>query len=145
MALSILLLLLGLVLLVAGADFLVRGVSSLAESIGVPSLVIGLTVVAFGTSTPELVVNLYAAIHGETELAFGSIVGSSAINIGFVLAITALVHPLAVQPTIITREIPMMILGVAAMLVMANDRALNHAEVDSLSRSDGIILLLLFC
>jgi len=145
MTLSILLLIVGLLLLVGGADLLIRGVSSLAESVGVPSLVIGLTVVAFGTSTPELVVNGYAAFHGQTELAFGSIVGSSAINIGFVLALTAVVHPLTVRPTIITREIPMMILGVVAMLVMANDRYLNHAAVDSLSRADGIILLLLFC
>lgn len=135
----------GLVLLVGGADVLIRGVSALAEAVGVPPLVIGLTVVAFGTSTPELVLNAVAAAHGETDLAFGNLVGSCTINIGWVLALTALVRPLSVEPSIITREIPMMLLGTAAVVVLACDHAFDGAATGQLSRGDGLMLLLLFC
>ena len=145
MLVSIGLLVGGLTLLVGGANYLIRGVSALAAAAGVSPLVIGLTVVAFGTSTPEIVVNVLAAANGETGLAFGNIVGSCAINIGFVLALTALIRPLDVEVTVITREIPMMVLGVAALVVMSEDRLLNRAAADALNRGDGLILLLLFC
>ena len=144
MLLAIVLLVLGLVLLIGGADLLVRGVSALAAAAGVPPLVIGLTVVAFGTSTPEIVVNVLSAAKGQTSLAFGNIVGSSAINIGFVLALTAIVRPLAVEVTVITREIPMMVLGAAALVVMSEDAWLDGAAADVLTRGDGLMLLLLF-
>lgn len=134
----------GLVLLVGGADLMVRGVSALARAAGVPPLVVGLTVVAFGTSLPEVVINSLSAVHGETSLAFGNIVGSCAINIGFVLAVTALIRPLNVEASIILREIPMMLLAVAAMLVLSIDVYINHAPENVLVRGDGLILLLLF-
>lgn len=138
----------GLVLLVGGADLLVRGVSALARAAGVPALLIGLTVVAFGTSLPEVMLNTRAAINNEQQqlgLAFGNIVGASALNIGFVLAIAALVRPLKVQRSIIVREIPMMILAAAALLVLSCDVAIDRAAADVLGRSNGIILLLFFC
>ena len=144
MSLSILLMVVGLVLLVGGADVLIRGVSALAAALGVPPLVIALTVVAFGTSTPELVVNSVAAHNGETGLVFGNLIGSCAINIGWVLALTALVRPLKVEASIITREIPMMLLAVAAVVVMTADQRLGDGASDLLSRGDGILLLLLF-
>lgn len=144
MILLLLLLAAGLVLLIAGADFLVRGVSALAEALGVPPLVIGLTVVAFGTSTPEVVVNIMAAAKGDTALSFGNLVGSCAINIGFVLALTAIVRPLDVESTVVSREIPMMLLGIATLVVLAEDRFFNGSEHSTLVRSDGIVLLLLF-
>jgi cation:H+ antiporter len=145
MLLSLLSLAAGLALLIGGADLLVRGVSALARAVGVPPLVVGLTVVAFGTSMPEVVVNTMSAARQTTDLAFGNIVGSCAINIGFVLAITALIRPLTVEPSVITREIPMMLLGVAAIMVMSADVRLSGGAVNSLNRSDGIVLLLLFC
>lgn len=141
---NLLLLIVGLGLLIGGADVLVRNVSRLAEWLGVPPLVIGLTVVAFGTSMPELVINTLSAVHGETALAFGNIVGSALVNIGFVLAISALACPLRVQPSIIAREIPMMLLAVAAVLILSADKFLVGADQSQLSRQDGLILLLLF-
>lgn len=143
--LSATLLTIGLILLLAGAKFLVDGVSAIARAAGVSPLVVGLTVVAFGTSTPEVVINGIAAYRGETALAFGNIIGSCAINVGFVLAVTAIICPLAVQPSIITREIPLLLLTVAALVVMSEDMRLTHAAADSLSRADGLILLLIFC
>jgi cation:H+ antiporter len=145
MGISILILVVGMILLIGGADWLVRGVAALAAEAGVSQLIIGLTVVAFGTSTPELVVNTISAWHGQTDLAFGNLVGSCSINVGFVLALTAIIRPLKVEPSIITREIPMMLLGVASLVVMSSDITLNHADADVLSRGDGLILLLLFC
>lgn len=135
----------GLALLLLGAKFLVDGASALARRAGVSPLIVGLTVVAFGTSTPEVVVNVMATINGETGLTFGNVVGASAVNVGFVLALTALIRPLAVERSIITREIPMVLLAVAALIVMSLDGLLNRAWPDALSRTDGIILLLLFC
>ncbi|CAN5329259.1 calcium/sodium antiporter [soil metagenome] len=143
---TLLILIAGLALLIAGADVLVRGVSGLAASLGVPPLVIGLTVVAFGTSLPELVINTMSAAKGQTELAFGNLVGACTLNIGFVLAITALVRPIEVHASIITREIPMMLLGVAGIVVLTLDRELGGVTnaIDMLSRTDGMMLLLLF-
>jgi cation:H+ antiporter len=142
-----LLLILGLAILLVGADILVRGVSSLARAMGVSPLVIGLTVVAFGTSTPELVLSTLAAFRGETGLTFGNIVGANTVNIGLVLAVAAIVRPFEVEISMITREIPMMILGVAAMFVLSMDGWLGGSGFgtgDTLSRGDGLMLLLLF-
>lgn len=141
---AVLLFLGGLALLLTSAKYFVDGISRLAGALGVPPLVIGMTVVAFGTSTPELVVNGLSASRGETALAFGNIMGSCIVNVGFVLAVTALVRPLKVEPSLITREIPMLLLGVAAFLALASDRYLDGAAADLLARADGVILLLLF-
>jgi cation:H+ antiporter len=145
---NVLFLVAGLALLVFGADSLVRGVSALARALGVPPLIIGLTVVAFGTSVPELTINTLAALHNDGPqmgLAFGNLVGACTLNIGLVLALSAIVRPLTVGKTIILRDIPMMILSVTAMVVLSADRRLNHAELNQLVRGDGLILLLLFC
>jgi len=138
------LLLAGLAMLLAGARWFVNGVSTIAASLGVPPLVIGLTVVAFGTSTPELVINGLSASRGSTALAFGNIVGSCIVNIGFVLAVTAILQPLRVDASMITREIPMLIVAVSAVLILANDRLLDLADVNRWTRTDGVILLLFF-
>jgi len=134
----------GLVLLLIGAERLVSGVSALAASFGVPPLVIAMTVVAIGTSTPEIVVNVVSARRGETGLAFGNIVGSCTINIAFVLGLTAMIRPLVVEPSMITREIPMMLLAVGAVFVLSHDRAVGDGSADVLNHADGLMLLLLF-
>jgi cation:H+ antiporter len=143
MAVDLTLLIVGFVLLLGGGDALVRGASALAASLGVPPVLIGLTVVAFGTSTPELVVNLAAAFRGSTEIGFGNVVGSNIANIGLLLAITAIVSPLAIHRTVVIREIPMMILACAAALVLAGGGILGE-EVAGYARGDGLMLLLLF-
>src|SRR5688572_3426125 len=144
MILSLLLMSIGLALLVGGAEALVRGASALARRLGVSPIVIGLTVVAFGTSTPELAVNLTAALNGNTGVSFGNVVGSNICNIGLILAVAALVRPLQVHASVVNREIPMLLLGTAAAIAMAYDRRLNGAAADAFARGDGVVLLLLF-
>lgn len=136
----------GLVALIFGADFMIRGISSLATKLGVPAIVIGMTVVAFGTSLPEVAVNVMSAAKHQTDLAFGNIVGSCSINLGWVLALTAIIRPLKVDAIIIRRELPFMILASAMLLVMSLDPQLNGPSfLPILPRTDGLLLLLLFC
>ncbi|MFP4146033.1 MAG: calcium/sodium antiporter [Phycisphaeraceae bacterium] len=144
MFLDFLLLALGLALLVGGAEALVRGASGLAARLGVAPLIVGLTVVAFGTSTPELVVSLQAAWQGQAEISFGNVVGSNVANVGLLLALTALVRPMTVHRSVVTREIPMMLLASLAALVLAADAWLSPAEAGLLARGDGLVLLLFF-
>jgi cation:H+ antiporter len=138
------LLLVGIALLIAGGELLVRGASSLAEILGISPLIIGLTIVAFGTSAPELSVNIAAAIKGSTDLSFGNIIGSNIANIGLILGIAALMKPLKVRSTVIVREIPMMILASAAAIVVSLDRVLRSGQ-GLFDRSDALLLLLFFC
>ncbi len=144
MLISCLILVVGLLLLVGGANVMIRGSTALATAFQVPPVVIGLTIVAFGTSAPELVVNCTAAFAGQPQLAFGSIIGSCTINLGWVLAITALVKAIKVEPSIISREIPMMLLATAVFFVLASDRFFDHAPENLLTRGNGAVLLLLF-
>jgi cation:H+ antiporter len=140
--LDLVLLIAGLVLLVGGAEALVRGGSGLARDFGVSPLVVGLTVVAFGTSAPELAVNLDASLRDQGELSFGNIIGSNVANIGLVIGIFAFLRPIPVEGNIIRREVPMMIAAALIAMVMA----VGTGKVPPLaySRGEGVILLLLF-
>jgi cation:H+ antiporter len=140
---TIALLLVGLALLLLGGGALVSGASSLANRWGVSPLVIGLTIVAFGTSAPELVVNILGALRNQTALAFGNVVGSNLANIGLVLGAAALVKPVTIQSQIVRRELPLLMLVTCILAVMTLDRVLHGGE-PVLTRSDGLILLLLF-
>lgn len=130
----------GLSLLIVGGDGLVRGASDIARRLGVAPVVIGLTVVAFGTSMPELVVNLAAALRGSGGIGFGNVVGSNIANIALILGLSAAVAPLAIHRTIIVREIPMMILAALAVVVMA----WSTGAAGRFERTEGVLLLLLF-
>lgn len=145
MLIACLILVAGLILLVGGANVMIRGATCLANAFHVPPVVIGLTIVAFGTSAPELVVNSTAAFAGQSSLAFGSIVGSCTINLGWVLALTALVKPIKVERSIISREIPMMLLATVTFFALSSDRLLDGATGDAITRGNGVVLLLLFC
>jgi cation:H+ antiporter len=140
---TFMLLLTGLLLLLAGGTGLVKGASAIATHYGISPLVIGLTVVAFGTSAPELVVNIVGALRGETELAFGNVTGSNLANIGLVLATAAIFRPLTIEGQIVRRELPLLLLGTTILLIMALDRPLSGLD-PVLTRSDGLILLLIF-
>jgi len=118
----------GLILLVFGADFLVKGAASLAKSLGVSSLVIGLTIVAFGTSAPELTVSLMSSLNGESDLAFGNVVGSNIFNILFILGVSALIVPLTVHRQIIRIETPLMIAAAFAVWLISSDGILERWE-----------------
>ena len=104
----------GLALLVGGAEFLVKGASKLAATVGIPPLVIGLTVVAFGTSAPELGVSLHASLTGQADIALGNVVGSNICNVLLILGISALIAPLSVAQQIVRLDVPIMI-GVSAL------------------------------
>lgn len=134
----------GFVFLIKGADLLVDGASSLAKRIGVSSLVIGLTIVAFGTSAPELVVNILASLKGNTEIAIGNILGSNIVNILLILGISAVIYPLAVKKGTVWKEIPLALLAVLVLALMANDVFVDGATSSVISRIDGFILIAFF-
>lgn len=136
--------LVGFVFLIKGAGFLVDGASSLAKKLRVSNLVIGLTIVAFGTSAPELFVNLYASFKGATDIAIGNIVGSNIVNILFILGISAIIFPLKVSSSTVWKEIPLSLLAAVLVLVMANDKLVDELGFNSLTRSDGLALIAFF-
>ncbi len=144
MIIPIILLILGFALLLLGADWLVRGGSSLAKRFNVPEIVIGLTVVAFGTSMPELMVNLMSRLKGVTDITFGDAIGSNNFNILIILGITALLCPLVVKKATIWKEIPFALFVALLVMFLANDQWLNPRAIDMLSRWDGIIMLAFF-
>lgn len=144
MIINILLLIGGLALILIGANCLTDGASSVAKKWGVSDLVIGLTIVAFGTSAPELVISTLSAIDGSAELAIGNVVGSNIFNILAIIGCVALVMPIKVEKSIMSNEIPLVILSAIAILFCANDILLNGSSTDLLSRGDGLILLLFF-
>jgi len=135
---------LGFVFLIKGADLLVEGASSLAKKFKINDLVIGLTIVAFGTSAPELFVNLSASINGSTEIAIGNILGSNIANVLLILGVTALIQPIKVQKSTIWKEIPFSLLAVIIVGIMANDIFIDGAKNSVLSRIDGFILIAFF-
>ncbi|MBQ9673694.1 MAG: calcium/sodium antiporter [Ruminococcus sp.] len=135
--LQVLLLVVGFILLVKGADFFVDGVSDIAAHFGIPQIVIGLTIVAFGTSAPEAAISITAAIQGSGGVAIGNIIGSNIMNVWLILGISAIVSPMLVQKNTIRYEIPFTILASTALLVMG---ILN----DDLYIVCGIILWVMF-
>lgn len=143
MLFSIILLIVGFTLLIKGADLLVEGSSSLASKLNISQIVIGLTIVAFGTSTPELIVNVFSAIEGTHDVGFGNVVGSNIINIFLILGVAAIIYPLQTQKNTVWKEIPFTLLGAFMLLVMCNDLLFN-SEANYISTSDGIILLFFF-
>ncbi len=144
MLLSIVFLIGGLVLILFGANWLTDGASAIARRMGVSDLIVGLTVVAFGTSAPELVISLLSAIGGSSELAVGNAVGSSTFNMLVIIGITAMVRPMPVTRSIMTNEIPLAVLSSLVILVMGNGPILGAGDHAVLSRVDGIVLLLFF-
>jgi cation:H+ antiporter len=136
-------LLLGLGVLLGGGEFLVRGATALAQSLGVSPLVIGLTVVAFGTSAPELAVNVSAALSGNSAITFGNVVGSNIANIGLILGLTALLHAMEVKRTLIRREIPIM-LGATAITILLGFGILQGNDPPAYGRLIGAIFLAAF-
>ncbi len=143
MILALLFLVVGLALLVKGADWLVDGASSLAKRIGISDLSIGLTVVAFGTSMPELVVNITSSLSGATDIAIGNVVGSNTANILLILGVAALITNISVQTSTVWKEIPFALLASVVLYFMAND-ALLDGGIAELTRSEGLVLISFF-
>jgi cation:H+ antiporter len=134
---------LGIALLVMGGTALVSGASQIAARYGVSPLVIGLTIVAFGTSAPELVINVLSSARGQTELAFGNVIGSNIGNLALILGLAAVVRPIEIHVGVVRREIPLLLLITSIMIVMALDGVFEGLQA-RIGRSDAVVLLLLF-
>ncbi|MDQ1351089.1 MAG: Calcium/sodium antiporter [Acidobacteriota bacterium] len=132
---------LGLALVIKGADYLIDGASSLAKHMHVSEIVIGLTIVAFGTSAPELIINIFSSIAGKNDLVLGNILGANMLNILFTMGIAGLIYPLDFNSNSIRKEIPFSLLATLVFFVLANDRFIFNTASNRLSRIDGLILL----
>jgi len=135
----------GFVILIKGADILVDGSVAIASHLNIPNIVIGLTIVAFGTSAPELVVNIIASAKGNTDIAIGNILGSNIANIFLILGISAIIYPIAARKNTVLKEIPLSLLAAIVLGVMANDKLIDgNIGFSGLTRTDGIILICFF-
>ena len=141
---DILLLIVGLGLILAGANFLTDGSAALAQRFRVPEFIIGLTVVAVGTSTPELVVSVLSAIAGKSDVAIGNVVGSNIFNVFVILGVCALIRPLPLTAGNIRRDIPFGVIASLLMLALAADSYVCKGAADRIGRIDGIVMLLLY-
>ena len=150
MTIPILLLILGLAVIAAGAHFMVEGASRIASRFGISELVIGMTVVAIGTSAPELVVSLLGAMKGSVGIAVGNVVGSNICNLLLIIGLSTLIYPMAVSREIVNRDMQFMLLSTLALLVIAFDRQIDTLTIDDdmtsnfVSRSEGILLVFFF-
>lgn len=138
---DILLLVGGLLLILIGANGLTDSAASVAKRFRIPSIVIGLTIVAFGTSAPELAVSVSSALKGSADIAIGNVVGSNIFNTLMIVGCTALFAPIVITRNTLRKEIPLCILSSIALLICANDILLNHATENVISITDGLLLL----
>jgi len=143
MFLTILLLILGLCLILAGANFMTDGSVAIAKRFGMSDFLIGLTVVAMMTSAPELVVSITGAVNASPEMAIGNIVGSNIFNILVIIGLTAIISPIAVTRGVLVNEIPLVILSSVILLIMGNSPWLDGGQM-TVTRADGLILLIFF-
>ena len=141
---NIFLLLVGLASILVGANFLTDGAAALAQRFRVPEFIVGLTVVAIGTSTPELVVSVLSAIGGQSDMAVGNVVGSNLFNVFVILGVCALIRPLALSQGNIRRDIPVGLGASLLLFVFASDKLLHLGAVDRIGRVEGIVMLLLY-
>ncbi|MBE7029055.1 MAG: calcium/sodium antiporter [Ruminococcaceae bacterium] len=138
--LSYVFLLIGFVLLVKGADYFVDGSSSLAKRLKIPSIVIGLTIVAFGTSAPEAAVSISASVTGNNGIVVGNVIGSNIFNLLMVVGVSAIIKPFTVKKKIINYDFPMSIYAALILIVVSLDTFLNGRTMNVVDRSEGIIL-----
>ena len=134
----------GIIFLIKGANFLVDGSSSLARKLRIPTLVVGLTIVAFGTSMPELVVNIIAALRGSTEVAFGNVIGSNMANILLILGIVAIISPIKIERSTVWKTLPFALLSVIVLFLVSNYILIDNINLTILTRVSGLIFLCFF-
>lgn len=141
---NILFLIGGLLLILLGANGLTDGAASVAKRFHIPSIVIGLTIVAFGTSAPELTVSISSALKGSADIAIGNVVGSNIFNTLMIVGCTALFAPIVITRNTLRKEIPLCILSSIVLLICANDVILDQSKENMLSTTDGLLLLCFF-
>jgi len=144
MIIEYILFILGFIALIYSAKWLVEGSSSLAKNFNIPDLIIGLTVVAFGTSAPELIINVIAGVTGKPDLAIGNIIGSNIANIMLILGTTAIIMQIPVQKSTILSEIPFSLAAALLFGFLANTHLLEDKGILGLSQIDGLILIFFF-
>ena len=143
MLLDIILLIIGFVVLIKGADFFVDGASSLARNFKLSAMFVGLTIVAFGTSAPELAVSIQALLRGNGDMILGNIIGSNILNIFLILGLSSLFHALVVKKNTVKKELPITLLFSFLFVFLINDKIID-GNINSFSRLDGIVMLLFF-
>lgn len=141
---DILFVLLGLALIIAGGNYLTDGAVAVAKRFGISNLVIGLTIVAFGSSTPDFVVCLISTLSGKSELALGDILGANIFDITLVVGVVALIAPIAISSEMAYKDLPMLTLSSFALFVCADDSLVDGTPLDIVNRTDGLMLLSLF-
>lgn len=145
MFLNILLLIVGFILLIKGADVFVDGASSTAQNFKVSKMLIGLTIIAFGTSAPELAVSISALASGSTDMVLGNVIGSCILNILLILGLAAVIRPIKIKANTVRKELPMCLMISTLLAVLFLDVMLMNGSENQFSRSDAIVVLLFFC
>lgn len=144
MILNIIFLIVGFIILIKGADIFVDGASAVAGNFKVPKMLIGLTIVAFGTSAPELAVSIKSLISGSGDMVLGNVIGSNILNILLILGLSAMFHSLAVKNNTVKKELPITLMITTAFAVLLSDSIFTKNLTNSFTRGDGIVLLLFF-
>ena len=142
--LNILFLIIGMVLLIGGANFFVSGASAVAKKLKVPAIIIGLTIVAIGTSLPELAISITAAIRGSIDMSVGNVVGSNMMNMLLIIGIACIISPIFVKKTSKKFDFPMLIIVTTLLVLFCCDTILDGLGVNVITRTESIILLLIF-
>ena len=142
---QIALLIVGFIILIKGADIFVDGASATAENFKVPKMLIGLTIVAFGTSAPEFAVSVKSLLSGNTDMLLGNVIGSNILNILLILGIAAMVRPLVVQHNTVKKELPIVMLMTLMFATLMLDNLFDGSVTPSFTRQDGFVIVLAFC
>lgn len=144
MVLNIILLIIGFVILIKGADLFVDGASNVALNFKVSKMLIGLTIVAFGTSAPEFAVSVKGLLSGSFDIVLGNVIGSNILNILLILGVAAMIHPLVVKSNTVKKELPITLLITALFAVLLSDNLFDKSMSNNFTRGDGIVLILFF-
>lgn len=144
MLLQLLILIIGFVILIKGADIFVDGASSTARNFNISKILIGLTIVAFGTSAPELAISIKSFIHNNTDMVLGNVIGSNILNILLILGVSSCIHNLTVKDNTVRKELPIVVLISILLIILISDSVFDKNMPNLLTRSDGIILMLFF-
>ncbi|MEW9121409.1 MAG: calcium/sodium antiporter [Thermotaleaceae bacterium] len=134
----------GFALLIKGADYFVEGASGIAKLLRIPPILIGLTIVAFGTSSPEAAVSIRSALNGNNGIALGNVVGSNIFNVSLIIGITAMINPLKVERETVRKEIPFTLLSSILLLILISDVILQEGSINLITRGDGLVLACFF-
>ena len=144
MILSIVLLALGFILLIKGADVFIDGASSTAANLRIPKIIIGISVVAFGTSAPELAISIKAMANNNADIVFGNLIGSNVINVSLILGIAALIKPIIIKSHTLKNDLPFCLLISTVLIILLLDNNISNISSNSITRSDAFIILCFF-